>query len=97
MYGRHAAGQVLVALAGDHEAGVELHVAELGLARVPLDALLQVLVAVAVGGDELADEGDGAEGPLLVERVEERVPVRLADLEAGEDAAGLEHAVRLAQ
>lgn len=98
MYSRHTAGQVLVALPADHKASVEDQVAELVLGGEALDALDEVLVRVPVAGDELADEGDGAEAPALVGGVEEGRPaVGLAELEHGEDAAGLEHAVRLAQ
>lgn len=96
MYGSDAVGQVLVALAADDEAGVLDEAAELGLGGEALDALDEVLVGVAVAGDELADEGDGGEAPALVEGVEGGV-ADLAELEAGEDAAGLEHAVRLGQ
>lgn len=93
---RHTAREILPALAADDEAGVDDHVAELLLAGEALDALDEVLVAVAVAGDELADEGDGAEAPALVEGVEDGVP-DLAELEDGEDAAGAEDAVGLAE
>ena len=95
--GRHTARQILVPLTADHEPGVDDHVAELFLGREPLDALDQVLVAVPIARDQLADQRDRAEGPLLVDGVEERVLVGLAELEAGEHAAGLQDAVGLAQ
>ena len=97
MNSRHATGQILPALAAHNKPGVDNHVTEVALAGEALDALDEVLVAVAVAGDELADEGDGAEGPALVEGVEEGEAVGLGELEAGEDAAGLEDAVGLAQ
>lgn len=96
MDSRHTAREILPALAADDEAGVDDHVAELLLAGEALDALDEVLVAVAVAGDELADKGDGAEAPALVEGVEDGVP-DLAELEDGEDAAGAEDAVGLAE
>lgn len=96
MYGSDAAGQVLVAPAADDEAGFLDEAAEVGLAGEALDALDEVLVGVTVAGDELADEGDGGEAPALVDGVEGRVG-DLAELEAGEDAAGLEDAVGLGQ
>lgn len=96
MDGGDTARQVLVAGASHLEAGVLDHVPKLVLAGEPLDALDEVLIAVAVGGDELADEGDGAKRPLLVDGVEQRV-ADLGELHAGEDAAGLEDAVGLAQ
>lgn len=94
--GRDASRQVLVAVAPDHEAGVDDHVPELLLRGEPLDALDQVLVAVAVAGDELPDQGDAREAPALVDGVEQRV-AHLAELEAREHAARLQHAVRLPQ
>ncbi len=94
--GSHTTRQVLVAAAGNLEASILDHVPKLVLAGEALDALDEVLVAVAVGGDELADEGDGAKGPLLVDGVEQGV-TDLAKLHAGKDAAGLEDAVGLAQ
>lgn len=92
----HATCQIFPALAANNEAGVLNHVAELGLAGETLDALDEILVGVAVAGDEVADEGDGAEAPALVYGVEEGVG-DLAELEAGEDAAGLEDAAGFGQ
>lgn len=98
MYGRDTASKILVALPADDEAGVEDEVAELVLGGEALDALDEVLVRVPVARHELADERDGAEAPAAVGGGEERGPaVGLAELEHGEDAARLEHAVRLAQ
>lgn len=98
MYSGDSAGEILVALSADDEAGVEDEVAELVLGGEALDALDEVLVRVPVAGDELADEGDGAEAPAPVGLGEEGRPaIGLAELEHGEDAARLEDAVRLAQ
>lgn len=88
--------KVLPALARNDETSGLDHIPKLFLAGEALDALDEVLVAVPVAGDQLADEGDGAEAPLLVDLVEDRV-VDLAELEAGEDAAGAEDAEGLAQ
>lgn len=96
MYSSHAACQVLPALATDSKAGVLDHVTKLVLGGEALDALDEVLVGVAVAGDELADEGDGAEAPPLVDGVEGRVG-DLAELEASEHAARFQHAVGFAQ
>lgn len=95
MYGGHTTREVLIPVAAYDKAGVDNHVPELLLRGEPLDALHQVLVRVPVPGDELADEGDGAEAPPLVDGVEEGEAVDLAELEDGEDAAGLEDAVGL--
>lgn len=92
---RNAPRQVLIPLPGHLKPSRPNHVPKVRLAREPLDALHQVLVAVPVSRDELSDQGDGAEAPLLVHGVEERDAVGLGEFEAGEDAAGLEHAVRL--
>lgn len=98
VYSGDTTSEVLIALAANNEARVEDEVAELVLGGEPLDAFDKVLVRVPVAGDELADEGDGAEAPAPVGLGEERGPaVGLAELEDGEDAAGLQHAVRLAQ
>lgn len=94
--GCDTAGEILPALPANNEASVDDHVAELLLAGEALNALDEILVAVAVAGDELTDERDGAEAPALVGGVEQGVP-DLAELEDGEDAAGLEDAVGLAQ
>lgn len=96
MYSSNAPGQVLPALPADLKPSLPDHAAEVGLGGKTLDALDEVLVRVAVAGDELADEGDGGEAPALVHGVEEAA-VHLAELEAGEDAAGLEDAVGLGQ
>ena len=96
MDSRNTTSEVLVAVARHGEAGVDNHVSELLLGGEALDALHEVLVRVPVAGDDLADEGDGAEGPALVEGVENHV-VDGAELETGEDAAGLQHAAGLAQ
>lgn len=97
MDGSHTAREVLVAVSRDLKPSFDDHVAELLLGGEALDAFDQVLVAVAVASDELADQGDCPKRPPLVDGVEERVPVGLAELEAGKDAAGPEGAVRLAQ
>lgn len=88
--------EVLVPVARDGKARLDDHVPEALLAGEALDALDEVLVRVPVAGDDLADEGDAAEGPALVEGVEDGI-LHGAELEAGEDAAGLEDAARLAE
>lgn len=97
MNGSDSSGQILIALSCDLEACILDHAPELLLTREPLDTLNEVLVAIAITGDELADEGDGAERPLLVDCVEERVLVDLAELETSEDTARLEDAVGLTE
>lgn len=77
MNGGYPAGEILVAVASHGEACVYNHVPEVLLARESLDAFHEVLIAVSVCGDQLPDEGNGAEGPLLVNGVQERVPVDL--------------------
>jgi hypothetical protein len=94
--GSNSIRQILIALPRHQKPGVADHAAELLLARELGNALDKILVAIAVAGNELANERDGGEAPALVDGVEERV-VHLAELEAGEDAAGLEDAVGLAQ
>lgn len=96
MNGRHAARQVLVARARHLEARRDNHVPKLILAGEPLNALHEVLVAVPIRRHQLANQRDRAKRPLLVHGVEQRV-ADLGKLHAGEDAAGLEHAVGLAQ
>lgn len=97
MNSSNSPGKILIALASDREASLHNQVPELLLAGKPLDTLNQILVAIAVAGDKLTDERDGAKGPLLVDGVEKRPLVRLGELETGKDTAGLEHAVGLAQ
>lgn len=87
---------VLPLPAGDLEARVGDHAPPLALGGEPIDALDEVLVAVPVAGDDLADQRYRCEGPALVDGVEGRV-VDLAELEAGEDASRLEDAKGLAQ
>lgn len=98
MYSSDATREILIALPANNKASVDNHVAEFLLAGEALDALNQVLVTVAVPSDQLPDQGDGAEAPALVDGVEERpVLVDLAELEHGQDAAGFQDAVGLAQ
>jgi len=97
MNSSHPASQILIPLPANHKASIDDHLSELLLAREPLDALDQVLVAVPVPGHELANQGNSPEAPPLIHGVEERVVVRLAELEAGKDAPRLEDAVGLAE
>lgn len=97
MYGRHAARQILPPLSTHDEPSVDNHVPKLLLTREPLDALHQVLVAIPIPRDELPNKRDGPKAPLLVHGIEQRVLVDLTKLQHGQHAAGLEHAVRLAQ
>lgn len=94
---RNSSRQVLIPLPSNLKPSILNQTPELLLARKPLDALDKVLIAVAIAGDELADEGDGAEGPLLVDCVEERVFIDLAEFETGEDTAWLEDTVGFSQ
>lgn len=87
MYSSHATSQVLIAVAPDNEACVLDQPTEFLLRRESLDAFHQVLVGIAVPSNELADQGDGAEAPALVDGVEER-GLDFAELETGEYAAG---------
>jgi hypothetical protein len=95
--GSDTAGQVLVTLTSDNKASILNHVPKFHLAREPLDALNEVLVAVSVSGDQLADQGNGTERPLLVDGVEQGILVDLGELEAGKDTARLENSVSLLQ
>ena len=97
MNSRHTAREILVSAPANHKSCVDNHVSEVFLRGEPLNALYQVLITVAVAGDELSDQRDCAERPFFVEGVEQRDLVGFAEFEAGEDAAGLEHAVGLAQ
>lgn len=94
---RNSTCQVLIPLASHSETGLLDHVSELLLAGEPLDAFDKILVAITVSGDQLADEGNGTERPLLVDGVEERVLVHLAELEASKHAAWLQDPVSLPQ
>lgn len=96
MYRGNTTRHVLPSLARGDEAGALDHGAELFLRGEALDALDEVLVRVAVSGDEVADQRNRRKAPALVKGVEDRVR-DLAELEAGEDAAGLEDAVRLVE
>lgn len=101
MDGSDAAGEVLVAAAADDEAGVADHVAEAVLVGEALDALDQVLVGVAVAGDELADERDGGEAPAAVHAIEQGhggpAIHDLPELETREHASRPQHPVRLGE
>lgn len=92
----HATSQILVALAGHFKSSLHNQRLELLLARETLYTLDEILVAIAVAGNQLPNHGDGAKRPALVNGVEQGV-VHLGELHAGKDAAGLEHAVRLPQ
>lgn len=92
MNGSNAVCEVLIALARHQKASIFDHIAKLDLGGELCNALDEVLVAVAIAGNKLADERDSAEAPALVDGVEQGV-VDFGKLEAGEYAAGLEHAV----
>ena len=88
--------EILISIPRHREPSIDYHVPELLLIGEPLYALDEVLVRVPVASNNLADERDRAERPALIEGVEKHV-IHGAELEAREDAAGLQHAVCLAQ
>lgn len=106
MYSSDTKGQILIPSSsqllrpgtrtGNEKASIANHIAKLVLVGELLDALDEILVAVAVGGDDLADQRDRGKAPPLVEGIKGPV-FHLAELETGEDAAGPEDAVGLAQ
>lgn len=97
MDGGNTTRQILIALASNLESGILNHASELLLARESLDTLDEVLIAIPVTGHKLSNERNGTERPLLVDGVEERVLVDLAELETGENTARLEYTVSLLQ
>jgi len=97
MYGSNPISQVLIAISRNGESCIDNHITELLLLGEALDALYQVLVAIAISRDDMANQGDRAKGPPLVHGVEKRVALDSAKLEAGEDAAGAEDTMSLPQ
>jgi len=96
MDSRNPAAQILPPTPRHHKARRDNHIPEFLLARKAVNALHQVLVARPVPRHQLPYQRNGAKAPPLVNGVDDRVP-HLAELEAREYAAGLEHAERLAQ
>lgn len=97
MNSSHAARQVLIPLSAHHEARIDNHIPKILLARELFDTLDKILVTIAIARDQLSDQRDRRKAPLLVNSVEKRVLIGLAELQASKHAAGLEHAVRLPQ
>lgn len=91
VYRRNAIRQILISLPRYQKTSILDHIAKLGLARELGNALHQILVAVAVTGDQLANQRDSSKAPALVDGIEQRV-VDLGKLEAGEDTTWLEDA-----
>jgi len=92
----NAPRQILPALPRNQKPGLLDHVPELLLLREALNALDQVLVTIPIAGDQLAYQRDGAKAPPLVDGIEQGVR-DAAELETGEEAAGFQDAVGLAQ
>lgn len=97
MYRRNPAGEILPPLTTHHKASVQNHIPEILLAWEALYTLHQVLVTVPVPRHELPNKRDRPEAPPLVQGVQHRVPIDLAELEHGQHAAGLQDAVGLAE
>lgn len=96
MHRRNPARQILPPLPRDQEPRVFNHIPELCLTGELGNALHQILVAISIPGNQLANERDRTKAPALVHGVKHWI-VHFAELEARKDAAGLEHAVRFAQ
>lgn len=96
MNGRNPPREILISRSRRQKPSLLDHRTELLLAREFLDTLDQILVAVPVTGNDLADEGDGTEAPAFVDCVEEIV-IDLAELHTRKHPAGLQHAERLVQ
>lgn len=97
MYGSNTTREILkAAVLSNNEARIANQPAKLLLRRKALDALDKVLIRISVASHELTDQRDGGKAPALVDGVEQRVR-DLAELETGEDAAGLQDAVGLGE
>ena len=96
MHSSNAARQILPALARDQKPSVANHIAEVVLGGELGYALDKVLVAVAIAGNQLADEGNRAEAPALVEGVEDGIG-DFGELQTGKDAARFQDAEGFAQ
>lgn len=98
MHRRHPPRQILPPLPGNHKPRLHNHVPKLPLAREPLNALHQVLVALPVPRHQLPNQRNRPERPLPVRRRKQRrPPVRLAKLQARKHPARLQHPVRFPQ
>lgn len=96
MYSGYASGEILPALSPNHKPSLDNHVPKLLLARESLDALDQILIAIAITRDQLPNQRDRAKTPPLVNGVEKGpVAIDFAEFEDSQHAAGLQDAVRL--
>lgn len=93
----HAACKILIPLSNNGEPSLGNHVPELCLGGKPLYAFNKVLIAITISSNQLANQRDGTEGPLLVDGIEDGVLVNLGKLHTGKNAAGLEDSVCLLQ
>jgi hypothetical protein len=91
MYRRNPIRQILIPLPRNQKPGLPNHPAKLLLTRKLGNTLHEVLITRAIPRHHLPNHRDRVERPLLVHGVEQRI-LDLAELEAREDAAGLEHA-----
>ena len=99
MYSGNAKRQILISLSTRtryKETSVSDHIRKLLLTGELLDALDKILVAVSIGGNDLADQRDSREAPPLVEGIEWPV-LHLAELQTCEYSTGSEDAVCFAQ
>lgn len=93
----HATCKILIPFPNNVESSLSNHVPELCLRGKPLYAFNKVLIAITVSCDQLANQRDRTERPLLIDGIEDGILVNLGKLHAGKDAAGLEDSVRLLQ
>jgi hypothetical protein len=80
-----------------HKPSLTNHLREILLLREPLNTLHKVLITIPVRRNNLPNQRDRAETPPLVDRVEQRVVQIRREFQAGEHAAGFEHAVGFAE
>lgn len=97
MNGGNAIRQVLIAVTRNSKARIDNHITEFLLLREPLNALNEVLVAIPIASNDLADQRNSAKRPALVQGIKDRVALHGAKLKTSEDTAGAENAVRLPQ